>query len=61
MALQFKMAKNNQVFNDLCKTIDFENLNNKQLILLKTPRFLLIFLLKIKSSFEYFGIRLSAF
>lgn len=61
LALQFKMVKNNQVFNDLCKTIDFENLNNKQLILLKTPRFLLIFLLKIKSSFEYYGIRLSAF
>jgi hypothetical protein len=55
------MAKNNQVFNDFYKTIDFENLNNKQLILLKTPRFLLIVLLKIKSCFEYFGIRLSAF
>jgi len=61
LALQFKIAKNNQVFNDLCKTIDFENLNNKQLILLKTPRFLLIFSLKIKSIFEHFGIRLSAF
>jgi glycosyltransferase involved in cell wall biosynthesis len=61
LALQFKMAKNNQVFNDFYKTIDFENLNNKQLILLKTPRFLLIVLLKIKSCFEYFGIRLSAF
>ena len=61
LALQYKMAKNNKMYNDLCETIDFGNLNNKQLFLLKTPTFLLISLLKIKKSLEYLGVKLSAF
>ena len=60
-ALQHKIAKDMEAFNDYVSKIDMKNLNSKQRFLLKQSRSTLVTLNKTKALFESFGARLTAY
>ncbi len=60
-AIQHKLAKDMDSFQDYVKKTDLNNLNSKQRFLLNQPRSILILLIKIKTLFETFGTRLTAY
>ena len=61
LAIQHKMAKDMDSFEDYTSKIDLNNLNSKQRSLLKQPRSVLLTLIKAKGLFETFGTRLTAY
>lgn len=60
-AMQHKIANDFNAYKRFKRGLNPSNLNSKQRLLLKLPRFALILLLKVKSIFEKSGIRLSSF
>ena len=60
-AIQHKMSNDLISYKKYLKNLNINNLNSKQQFLLKQPRLLLIFLIRIKGLLERFGMRLSSF
>ena len=60
-AIQHKLARDMDSFRDYCNKLDLRNLNSKQRFLLKQPRSILVFLVRIKVLFESSGTRLTAY
>lgn len=60
-AIQHKLAKDKNSFNDYVSKINLNNLNAKQRFLLRQPRRVLLTLIKAKDLFESFGTRVTAY
>lgn len=60
-AIQHKMARDMDSFNEYVSKLNLNNLNSKQRFLLKQPRSVLLTLIKAKGLFESFGTRLTAY
>lgn len=60
-AIKFKLANDKVSFTEHINNLDKKNLNKKQRFLLKQSRVSLKTLLAFKTTFEKFGLRLSAF
>ncbi len=60
-AIQYKLGKDKISFNNSIKHINYKNLSSKQIILLKSPLFLLNLLRFIKKFFLKHNIRLTSF
>lgn len=60
-AIQYKLSKDKISFNNSIKHINYKNLSSKQIILLKSPLFLLNLLRFIKKFFLKHNMRLTSF
>ncbi|GGI57030.1 glycosyltransferase family 2 protein [Winogradskyella haliclonae] len=60
-AIEYKLAKDRLNFDHLIKSLNFNNLNLKQKVLLKSPLFFLKFLKSIKKILLKYNIRITSF
>ena len=60
-AIEYKLAKDKLNFNNLVKSLNFDNINYKQKALLKSPLFVLKLLKIIKKLLLKYDIRITSF
>lgn len=60
-AKKYKIEKNNALFKELKSEIDLKNLSWKQKMLLIFPRFIIIFIVKIKDFFVKKGVKFTSY
>lgn len=61
IGLEYKISGNYSIAKKYFDKIDKSNLNYKQLMLIKSPKFLLITLIKLQSLFRQYNLNLTAF